>query len=98
MEKVSFLPAEQRVLILPDSAPEKIGHIILPSGHATDKSRIGTVIVAGNGNIDNPMKYMAGQKVMFSQYAGVEVEFNLGDGEKTYLLMNQIDIMGTIIL
>ena len=98
MKKVSFLPAEQRVLILPDSAPEKIGHIILPSGHSTDKSKIGTVVVVGNGNVDNPMRYRVGQKVMFSQYAGVEVDLNLGDGEITYLLMNQIDIMGTIIL
>jgi co-chaperonin GroES (HSP10) len=96
MKKYIMKPAEQRVLVLPEEEGDRIGLIFIPSTVQKDVPKLGTVIAVGEGNIDIPMKYYPGQLVMFSQYAGSDLKVDLGDGEKTYSIMNQIDIWGTL--
>lgn len=99
-ELVNFKPAEQRVLILPDEIQDEIrkSGIIIPGEVKKDKPRIATIMATGKGDADNPMKYTIGQRVLISDYSGVEVELTLvGTSEvKTYKVVNQIDIMGVI--
>jgi len=92
MAKFNVEPAEQRVLILPDIEPDKIGHIWVPDTTKKETPKMGTVIKTGRGSIDHPMEYLMGQKVVFSTYSGSEIELDLGDGLKIYLIMNQMDI------
>lgn len=96
MEKFEFIPAEQRVLILPEENEKKIGNIFVPESAQQEKPRFGIITEAGTGNKDIPMKYLKGQRVVFSQYSGVEVELNLDGTNKKYLIMNQMDVMGVI--
>lgn len=93
MKRMVIEAAEQRVVILPEDQPNKMGSIYIPDSVEREKPRFGTIVSAGFGNIDTPMKYKVGDRVMFSQYSGVEVELNLDGTEKKYLVMNQIDIM-----
>lgn len=99
MKQFVITPAEQRVVVLPEDSDEKITGtgIILPSIVKDDTPEIATVISVGKGSEDIPMLYHKGQKVIFSQYSGVEVKLNLyGVGEKTFKVMNQLDIMAVI--
>jgi co-chaperonin GroES (HSP10) len=96
MKKYIFEPAEQRVLVLPEEPEDRIGMIYVPDSIKKDKPQIGKIVEAGEGSKDHPMKYYAGQLVMFSQYAGSEVEMDLGNGKKTYFVMNQMDIWGSL--
>jgi co-chaperonin GroES (HSP10) len=97
MNKIYFQPAEQRVLVLPDDPDQKIGNIYIPTNIQQDKPRFGYVISIGSGSIEIPMRYYMGQRVMFSHFSGVEVELNIDDKDRKYLVMNQLDIMGVII-
>lgn len=99
MDKVNFVPADQRVLVLPTSSSgdKTPGGIFLPESHQEDKPQFGEVVRIGNGDSDNPMRYHIGDKVIFSKYAGIELSLNLdGIGLKDFKVMNQGDIMGTI--
>ena len=95
MKKVIPKPAKQRVIILPDIAPEKVGAIYIPPSAEKDAPRIGTVAFVGTGDVDIPMEYWVGQRVAYSKYSGVEIELDIKcmGGLKTYLVMNQLDIM-----
>jgi co-chaperonin GroES (HSP10) len=99
MEEIDFYPAEQRVLLLPDTlgATKTKSGIILPSIIKEDKPLFGTIIAVGTGNVDNPMLYRPGQRVLLSSYAGVEVSLNIkGYGYTEFKVLNQMDIMGVI--
>lgn len=96
MSIVKVKPAKQRVVILPDNQPDKVGSLYIPPSAQKDSPRMGTIVSTGIGTADIPMEYHVGERVMFSQYSGVEIELNLGIGVKTYLVMNQLDIMMTI--
>lgn len=72
------------------------GGIIIPDS-AKEKPMEGEVIAVGNGKIlDNGQKtkpdVKAGDKVLFSKYAGTEVKI---DGEE-HLIMREDDILGII--
>jgi chaperonin GroES len=72
------------------------GGIIIPDS-AKEKPMEGKVIAVGNGKIlDNGQKtkpdVKAGDKVLFSKYAGTEVKI---DGEE-HLIMREDDILGII--
>ena len=99
MEKVNVKPAEQRVMILPDPAQERTtkSGIIIPKSAEDKKPETGVVVRVGRGSKDDPMDYSVGQRVMYSQYSGLEIEVNLLDhGEHVYKVMNQMDIMAVI--
>ena len=100
MAKVKFIPESQRLLVLPDEKQDirTRSGIIIPGKTEDDKPSTGVVIVAGTGEKDRPMKYKNGDVVLYSNYAGIEVNLDLtGEGVKEYKVMNQLDIMGIII-
>jgi chaperonin GroES len=69
------------------------GGIILPES-AKDKPKEGKVIACGEGAIVDgkrqPLSVKAGDRVLFSSYAGTEVKYQ---GEE-YLIMREDDILG----
>ena len=97
MNKYTIDPAEQRVVIISEEPEDRIGLIYVPDSAKKEGARIGTIVKVGTGSMDNPMEYRVGQLVMFSQYAGSEFEMDMGDGKKTYSIMNQMDIWGVVI-
>ena len=85
-------PLADRVLVLPAPAEEKtIGGIIIPDS-AKEKPLKGKVIAIGNGTKDEEMVVKPDDTVLYSKYAGTEIEL---DGEK-YLIMKQSDILAIL--
>jgi len=99
MKELLIKPSEQRVVILPDEKAEHItkGGIILPEQAQQDTPGTGKIVSTGKGSRDYPMIYHIGQKVLYSQYAGVDIKLNLFScGEHVFKVMNQLDIMAII--
>lgn len=98
-KKVRLIPDVQRVLVSVDSHQQsktKSG-IIIPATSKEGKPETGIVVVTGKGDIDTPMRYKKGDKVLFSNYAGIELELNYeGLDNNKFKIMNQMDIMGLI--
>jgi chaperonin GroES len=65
--------------------------IILPDS-AKEKPQIATVIAVAAGDTDEQPKVKAGDKVIFSQYAGTNVELE----EEEYIIVSQNDIMAIV--
>ena len=68
-----------------------LGGIILASA-AKEKPQMAEVVAVGPGTKDEPMEVKAGDKVVFSKYAGTEIKY---DGEE-YTIMGQADILATV--
>ena len=95
-----FLPADQRVLVKPDENQENKlrSGLLLPPDSESNKAKFGVVIEAGPGDPDNPMRYKKGAKVVFSDYAGINIALDIqGTGLEFYKVMDQRDIMGTLV-
>ena len=90
-------PLNDRVLIMRVEEEQKTkGGIIIPDT-AKEKPMEGKVIAAGPGKVDDtgkraPMDITAGDRVLFSKYAGTEIEI---DGVE-HLFMREDDILGVI--
>ena len=85
-------PLADRVLIEPNPAKEKTaGGLFIPDT-AKEKPLAGKVIAVGPGTADVKMKVKTGDQVLFSEYAGTEINI---DG-KDYLIMKQGDILAII--
>ncbi len=88
-------PLFDRVLLEPKKAEESKGGILLPSV-AQDKSQIAKVVAVGEGGTadgkDVKMLVKVGDEVLYSKYAGVEIE----DGDKKYVVVRQSDILAII--
>jgi len=92
--KMSFgiKPLGTRVVIKKLEAEEKTeGGIILTSS-AKEQPQIAEVVAVGPGTKDEDMEVKAGDKVVFSKYAGTEVKFR---GEE-YTIMSQSDILAVV--
>jgi chaperonin GroES len=92
--KMSFgiKPLGTRVVIKKLEAEEKTeGGIILTSS-AKEQPQIAEVVAVGPGTKDEDMEVKAGDKVVFSKYAGTEVKFQ---GEE-YTIMSQSDILAVV--
>ena len=77
-------PLGSRVVIKKLEAEEKTqGGIILASA-AKEKPQMAEVVAVGPGTKDEPMEVKAGDKVVFSKYAGTEIKY---DGEE-YTIMS----------
>lgn len=89
-------PLFDRVVILPEIV-DKVSEcgIVLPET-SQDRPQVGKVVAVGDGeNIDNDksgMKVCVGDRVLFTKYAGVEINLD----EKKYIVMRQVDIIGVI--
>jgi len=85
-------PLGTRVVIKKLEAEEKTeGGIILTSS-AKEQPQIAEVVAVGPGTKDEDMEVKAGDKVVFSKYAGTEVKFR---GEE-YTIMSQSDILAVV--
>ncbi|GHT07537.1 10 kDa chaperonin [Bacteroidia bacterium] len=85
-------PLADRVLVKPAAAEEKtVGGIIIPDS-AKEKPLKGEVIAVGTGTKDESMVLKAGDTVLYSKYAGTEIEL---EGDK-FLIMRQSDVLATI--
>ena len=92
-----IVPLGDRVVLKRAEAEETTaGGIVLPDA-AKDKPQHGEVIAVGDGHVNSkgeriPLSVKEGDKVLFSSYAGDEI--NLGDED--YLLLRESDIMATV--
>ena len=85
-------PLGSRVVIKKLEAEEKTeGGIILASA-AKEKPQTAEVVAVGPGTKDEGMELSAGDKVVFSKYAGTEIKYN---GEE-YTIMSQGDILAIV--
>lgn len=85
-------PLGSRVVIKKLEAEEKTqGGIILASA-AKEKPQMAEVVAVGPGTKDEPMELKAGDKVVFSKYAGTEIKY----GGEEYTIMSQADILATV--
>jgi chaperonin GroES len=90
-------PLQDRVLVKRLEEEEKTkGGIIIPDT-AKEKPQMGKVIAAGKGKKTEdgkvvPLDVKAGDKILFSKYAGTEVKV---DGDEL-LIMREDDILGIV--
>lgn len=85
-------PLHDRVIIRPAKAEEKTsGGIIIPDT-AKEKPLKGEVIASGPGKKDEPNTLKPGDSVLYSKYAGTELQF---EGED-YLIMRESDILAVL--
>jgi len=90
-------PLHDRVIVRRlDEIEKSAGGIIIPDT-AKEKPVEGEIIAAGKGKIMengdvHPLDVKAGDKVIFSKYAGTEIKL---DG-KEFLMMREDDILGVI--
>ncbi|HPQ69201.1 MAG TPA: co-chaperone GroES [bacterium] len=90
-------PLQDRVMIKRLAEEEKTKSGIIIPDSAKEKPAQGEVVAVGDGKVmDNGVKVelhvKAGDKVLFSKYAGTEVKL---DGEE-FLIMREDDILGII--
>lgn len=91
MAELKFKPSVGRVLVEPAPAEEKTsGGIIIPDT-AKEKPQRGSIIAIGPEKKDEPISFKIGEIVLYSKYAGNEIQI---DG-KDYLLMTANDIYGS---
>ena len=90
-------PLQDRVIVERIDAEEKsAGGIIIPDS-AKEKPQEGKVVAVGNGKRGDdgkaqPMDVKAGDRVLFSKYAGNDVTI---DGTE-YIIMREDDILGVL--
>ena len=85
-------PLGSRVVIKKLEAEEKTQGGIILASTAKEKPQMAEVVAVGPGTKDEPMELKAGDKVVFSKYAGTEIKY---DGEE-YTIMSQADILATV--
>ena len=88
---MTIKPLQDRVLVLPAPAEEKVGGIIIPDT-AKEKPLRGTIKAVGKGTKDEEMVLKEGDQVLYGKYSGTEIEL---DGEK-YLMMRQSDVLAVL--
>ena len=85
-------PLGDRVLIKRLEAEEKTkGGIILTSA-AKEQPQMAEVLAVGPGTDDVKMEVKAGDKVIFSKYAGTEIKVD----EEELIIMSQKDILAVV--
>jgi chaperonin GroES len=95
--KVKIRPLQDRVIVRRLEEEDKTeGGIIIPDT-AKEKPMEGKVVAVGKGKVLEdgkvaPLDVKAGDRVLFSKYAGTEVKL---DGEE-HLIMREEDILGIV--
>lgn len=89
---MKLVPTEDRVIVEPIKAQEKVGSIYIPPT-AQDAPQKGKVIAIGKGRYEGgvfiAMDVQPDDMILFGKYSGAEIEV---DGDK-YLIMRQSDIL-----
>jgi chaperonin GroES len=91
-------PLGNRVLVRRSEAKTSRGGIILPDS-AQEKPKQGDVVAVGPGKMDEDGSFKklsvhVGDTVLFSSYAGTQVQTSNQDDE--YLIMSEEDILGVL--
>jgi len=94
---MNLKPLADRVVVKVLEAEEKTASGIVLPDKAKEKPQEGEVMAVGDGKVlDNgtklEMEVKAGDKIIFSRYAGTEVKV---DGEE-YLILRQDDILALV--
>ena len=90
-------PLHDRILVRRMKEDEKTaGGIIIPDT-AKEKPQKGEVIATGKGRVNEdgkvfPLEVKAGDKVLFSKYAGTDLKF----GSEDYLMITENDVLGIL--
>lgn len=92
MKKLKIKPLADRILVESDKAEEKTSSGIYIPDTAQKKPKRGTILAVGNGKKDEPMELKIGDKVIYSDYAGNEIEIE----EEKYLVLRQSDVMAIL--
>ena len=96
-ETMKIRPLQDRILVRRVDEEEKTkGGIIIPDT-AKEKPQEGKVIAAGKGKVNeegkvHPLDVKKGDRVLFSKYAGTEVNI---EGEE-HLIIREDDVLGVI--
>ena len=85
-------PLSDRVVLKQLEAEEKTKSGIILADSAKEKPQEAEVIAVGPGTKDVTMQVKAGQKVVYSKYAGTNVK--LDDAE--YIIVKQDDILAIV--
>lgn len=94
-EKLNVRPLHDRILVRRMEEDEKTaGGIIIPDT-AKEKPQRGEVVATGKGRVTEdgktlPLEVKAGDKVLFSKYAGTELKL----GGTEFLMMREEDVLG----
>ncbi|MCD6595113.1 co-chaperone GroES [bacterium] len=94
---MQFKPLYDRVIIRPLEEQEvKKGGIIIPDT-AKERPQEGEIIEVGEGKLTDdgkviPLKVKKGDKILFSKYAGTEIEFD----NQEYLIMRESDVLAIV--
>lgn len=95
MEEKRFKPMADRLLIKADELPEKTkGGLYLPTTGEKEPSTIGTVVQVGTGLEDRPFVCKIGDRVMFSKFAGSDIELGEGNDKEKFKVIKEHDILG----
>ncbi|HLU17331.1 MAG TPA: co-chaperone GroES [Edaphocola sp.] len=90
--EVNIKPLHDRVIVKAAEAETKTaGGIIIPDT-AKEKPSRGTIVAAGPGKKDEPMSVKVGDVVLYSKYAGTEINI---DGQEL-LIMRESDIIAIV--
>jgi chaperonin GroES len=93
----SLQPLGDRILVKIQEADEQtVGGIILPDS-AKDKPQVGEVVQVGIGKHNDsgalqPIDVQVGDKVLYSKYAGTEINLNGAD----HMLLREQDILAVV--
>ncbi len=93
--EISVRPLHDRILVRRMAEDDKTaGGLFIPDT-AKEKPQKGEIIATGKGRIMEdgkvlPLEVKAGDKVLFSKYAGTELKL---DGDE-YLMMREEDVLG----
>ena len=89
---MKLVPLADRVVLKQLEAEEKTKSGIILTGTAQEKPQEAEIIAVGPGTNDVEMQVKAGDKVIYSKYAGNEVKL---EGEE-YIIVRQDDILAVV--
>ena len=85
-------PLSDRVVLKQLEAEEKTKSGIILADSAEEKPQEAEVIAVGPGTKDVTMQVKAGQKVVYSKYAGTNVKLD----DEEYIIVKQDDILAIV--
>ena len=89
---MTLKPLGDRVVLRFTEVEETSKGGIILAGAAKEQPQMAEVIAAGPGTDEVKMEVKAGDKVIFSKYAGTEIKVD----EETLIIMSQKDILAIV--
>lgn len=89
---MNIKPLGDRVVIQKLEAEEKTKSGIVLPGSAKEQPQMAEVVAVGPGTEEVKMEVAAGDKVIFSKYAGTEIKY---DGVE-YIILSQKDVLAIV--